>query len=169
VIIARNYFNRGWCRGWWLLIKTSRLLKRGRQMGGGGVAGNGMGWKRILACRSRALSPEEAAPRNSRRGGRRRARVRKGSGQREEQERKRERKGREKASERIRALDYGGRILLITGVLRGRETKRFPFNCAPRPVHSAIVLSKNLITGAYGRYPADAAPPSCRHWRCNYA
>lgn len=76
------------------------------------------------------------------------------------------RKG-EKSGEGFRGLDYRSRILLITGVvLRGRETKRFPFNCAPRPpVHSAIVLSKNLITGAYGRrYPRVAAdtalPPS---------
>lgn len=70
--------------------------------------------------------------------------------------------GRGKKSGEGFGLDYRGRILLITGVLWGHETKRFPFNCVPRPVHSAIVLSKNLITGAYGRYPASlpTVPPA---------
>lgn len=85
----------------------------------------------------------------------------KGEIQRErEREKSRTRHGK-KSGEGFR-LDYRGRILLITGVLWGHETKRFPFNCVPRPVHSAIVLSKNLITGAYGRYPASlpTVPPA---------
>lgn len=82
-------------------------------------------------------------------------------GERERQREETEEEGGKKSSEGF-GLDYRGRILLITGVLWGHETKRFPFNCMPRPVHSAIVLSKNLITGAYGRYPASlpTVPPA---------
>ena len=75
-----------------------------------------------------------------------------------EREREKSKEERRKKSFEGFELDYQGRILLITGVLWGHETKRFPFNCVPQPVHSAIVLSKNLIIGAYGRYPAS--PPT---------
>lgn len=74
-----------------------------------------------------------------------------------------ERKG-EKEKGRKSSEGFGsitGRILLITRVLWGNETKRFPFNCTLRPVHSTIVLSKNLITGAYGRYPRPATRRPC--------
>lgn len=66
---------------------------------------------------------------------------------------------REKKWRRIR-LDYGPYSFNYQRVLWGNETKRFPFNCTLRPVHSTIVLSKNLITGAYGRYPRSATPPA---------
>lgn len=89
VIIARNYFNRGWCRR--LLIKTSRLLKRRK-----------MGWPVKDGVKKNISMPAESTPptRSSRGGGfspvqgdaedgeagRRGARVRKGGGQRERRE-----------------------------------------------------------------------------------
>lgn len=86
---------------------------------------------------------------------------------------KEEREGegeREKKWRRIR-LDYGPYSFNYRRVLWGNETKRFPFNCTLRPVHSTIVLSKNLITGAYGRYPRSATPSLLCFTRrcCNYA
>lgn len=117
VIIARNYFNRGWCRR--LLIKTSRLLKRRK-----------MGWPVKDGVKKNISMPgreHSAYARSSRGGGfspvqgdaedgeagRRGARVRKGGGQRERRERRwrwgeRKREGnRERERERGKKSDGG--------------------------------------------------------------
>lgn len=63
------------------------------------------------------------------------------SGRNKENESERARGGEKK--QRIRAR-LPGRILLITGVLWGHETKRFPFNCVPRPVHIPRSFSQRI-------------------------
>lgn len=124
----------------WLLIKTSRLLKRGWKTGGR----LRMGWKRILACRPsppptrsswgrdssqfKEQDGEDDGSRKERSQGEKKG-WREGKGRDKEREKSRRRHGK-KSGEGF-GLDYRGRILLITGVLWGHETKRFPFNCVP--------------------------------------
>lgn len=110
---------------------------------------------------------------------------REGGGAAEERKRmreKEERGGGEKKQRRIRAR-LPGRILLITRVLWGHETKRFPFNCVSRPVCVYTFRDRSLKEFNYRRVwqvslfrasslslslslvVADLLPTACPHER----
>lgn len=164
MIIAPTYFNR-----YPPFVKMSRFLNikqaTKREIKRSNEGRNRGGLKKgILACYSTSF-PRAPCPRPLNRASFR-EKVRRRGVKRRGHERKKLRRGerrgereREKKWRRIR-LDYGPYSFNYQRVLWGNETKRFPFNCTLRPVHSTIVLSKNLITGAYGRYPRSATPPA---------